>query len=126
MRLTKEELDDLRKWNPPGDPRMFRRFLDTIDAMESEAQTIIADKVRQAMLEGAFYVLQQIRSFRKRNPMDTGAADTLEFVGNLYYQYGWALAASSTTSTKLDLVGGKHDEGIQFDVDSEAGKERKP
>ena len=34
--LTKEELDDLRKLNPPDDPRMFRRFLDTIDAIESD------------------------------------------------------------------------------------------
>ena len=34
--LSKAELDDLRKLNPPDDPRMFRRFLDTIDALEAE------------------------------------------------------------------------------------------
>jgi hypothetical protein len=54
----------------------------------------VADQIKEAKLEGAFDVLLQIRSFRKRHPMENGAADTLEFIGNLYYQYEKALRSS--------------------------------
>lgn len=40
MKLTKPELDELRKLNPPDDPRMFRRFIDTIDSLEAELAAV--------------------------------------------------------------------------------------
>jgi hypothetical protein len=46
-RLSKEGLDELRKLNPPNDPRMFRRFLDTIDALTDELALNQAAIVRQ-------------------------------------------------------------------------------
>ena len=47
-RLTEKELDELRRLNPPDDPRIFRRFLDTIDALEQELLASRAATLREA------------------------------------------------------------------------------
>jgi hypothetical protein len=57
-----------------------------------EAESIMAEHDRQVRLEGAFDVLMQIRGFRKRNPMDQGISNTLEFIGVLYRDYEKALS----------------------------------
>ena len=82
-----------------GNPK--ERMIDSISALtriESLIRTDYADALAQelakARKEGAFDILTQIRSFRKQHPMDSGAADTLEFIGNLYYQYEKSLRSA--------------------------------
>lgn len=41
--LSDKELDELRKLNPSGDQRMFRRFIDTIDALQARLDHTTVD-----------------------------------------------------------------------------------
>jgi hypothetical protein len=88
-------------WSKPG------KATKTSDEWIADVAELIAahceQMARGAKLNGAMDVLLQIRSFRKSYPtstgthvpVDSGAAETLEFIGNLYYEYRKAIDSSA-------------------------------
>src|SRR5258708_10901161 len=108
VELNEIELDDLRKLNPPDDPRMFRRFIDTIDARTQER-----DEARAASEEAAIKRCRQLLCDGCRNECPVKCVPDVQLeerhgheIGNLSHschaELLWTIAPGALAREKQD------------------------
>ena len=89
MRLSQYELDDLERLNPPDDPRMFRRFLDTIRE-ERDTASLELDVAMEA-LYAASHALRSYQYGNSATYLAKEIADKIDAISLAYAERKAAL-----------------------------------